>query len=64
MSKWTRTGYDYIPVAGEEYHPQGKPTASTVKTDTVVSETADSKLVRSPSGELVITDKQGNRRSS
>lgn len=62
MSKWKRTGIDYLPTADhEEYYPQGKPSVNR-ETYTVVAEHADSKLVRDSSGNLIITDKNGNRR--
>lgn len=62
MSKWKRTGYDYIPAAGETYYPEGAP-ASEGDGSTVVAEGTDSNLVRDKKGNLVLTDKNGNRRS-
>jgi len=56
-----RTGYDYIPAPGEDYHPQGKP-AEAPKGRVVASGT-DSDLVEDPNGNTVLTDKRGNRRS-
>lgn len=63
MGVFKRTGYDYIPVAGENYYPQGKP-ASESDTDTVVARGTDSNLVRDKKGNLRITDTDGQRRTS
>lgn len=63
MGVFKRTGYDYIPVAGEDYYPQGKP-ASEADTDTVVARGTDSNLVRDKKGNLRITDTNGQRRTS
>lgn len=60
MSKWKRTGYDYIPVAGETYYPEGAPASDET---TVVAHGTDSNLVRDKKGNLIVTDKNGNRRS-
>lgn len=62
MGLFKRTGYDYIPVAGEEYFPEGKP-ASDSDGSTVVARGTDSNLVRDKKGNLIVTDKNGNRRS-
>lgn len=58
---WKKTGYDYIPSAGETYNPQGS-TPSESSTDTVVASGTDSNLVRDKHGNLRVTDKNGNRR--
>lgn len=63
MSIFKRTGYDYIPAAGEEYFPEGRP-ATEESTDTVVARGTDSNLVRDKKGNLRITDKNGSRRTS
>lgn len=63
MGVFKSTGYDYIPVAGEDYYPQGKP-ASESDTDTVVARGTDSNLVRDKKGNLRITDTNGQRRTS
>lgn len=61
MSKWKRTGIDYLPTADhDEYYPQGRPTEETY---TVVTRGTDSDLARDSQGNLVITDKNGRRRS-
>ena len=61
VSKWKRTGIDYLPTADhDEYYPQGKPAEETY---TVVSRGTDSDLARDSQGNLVITDKNGRRRS-
>lgn len=62
MSKWKRTGYDYIPAPGEVYYPEGAP-AGDLDGATVVAEGTDSSLVRNKKGQLIVTDKNGNRRS-
>ena len=56
------TGYEYIPVPGEEYHPKGKHRADTVEGSVIASGT-DSDLVRQGDGSVVITGKNGSRRS-
>lgn len=61
---WQRTGYDYVPAPGEPYYPQGKPDKGEAEEGTVISSNADSKLVRTSKGDLVITDKRGGRRTS
>lgn len=61
MSRFKRTGYDYIPVPGEDYYPQGKPTSES-STDTVVAQGTDSNLVRDKKGNLRVTDTNGGRR--
>lgn len=62
MSNLQRTGYDYIPVPGEPYYPQGKPVEEK-ETDTVIAQGTDSRLVVTGKGDIVVTDKNGNRRS-
>jgi hypothetical protein len=60
LSKLQRTGYDYVPVAGEDYYPQGKP-SDTVSTGTVIADNGKNKLVKQPNGDIVLTDQNGNR---
>lgn len=62
MGLFKRTGYDYIPVAGEEYRPEGAP-ASENEGNTVVARGTDSNLVRDKKGNLIVTDTNNNRRS-
>jgi hypothetical protein len=61
MSRFERTGYDYIPSPGEEYYPQGKKVDSVG--GTVIASGTDSDLVRLSDGTTVLTDKSGQRRS-
>lgn len=62
MGVFKRTGFDYIPAAGETYYPEGAP-ASDSDGSTVVAEGTDSNLVRDKKGNLIVTDKNNNRRS-
>lgn len=57
-----RTGYDYIPTAGEDYYPQGKPAAEDRSGQQLLASGTDSDLVKNAKGDVVITDKKGNRR--
>jgi hypothetical protein len=61
MSKTVRTGYDYIPSPGEDYHPQGKPSENRTE-GRIVAHGTDSNLVEQADGSLVVTDKKGSRR--
>lgn len=60
MSKQTYSGY---PGVYPNPNNQSKP-AVAGQEGTVLAETADSKLIRTNEGILVITDKDGDRRSS
>jgi len=62
MSRFERTGYDYVPSPGEDYNPQGKSPESPSRGRVVASGT-DSDLVEDSNGNTVLTDKRGNRRS-
>lgn len=55
-----RTGYDYIPAPGEPYYPQGKPVAES-QSGTVIAENDRNKLIKTSSGDVVLTDKKGKR---
>jgi len=61
MSRLERTGYDYIPSPGEDYHPQGKPVEAPK--GRVVASGTDSDLVQQEDGTTVLTNKSGQRRS-
>lgn len=64
MSNFKRTGYDYVPSAGEEYFPAGRPSGtSTDEGDTILARGKDSNLVKTKEGDVVVTDRGGNRRS-
>lgn len=60
MAELQRTGYDYVPVAGEPYYPQGKPSQQT-ETGEVLADNGTNKLIRQPNGDIVLTDKNGKR---
>ena len=60
-SRLKSTGYEYIPSPGEDYHPQGKSEESGA--GTVLHSGTDTDIVRKPNGDVVLTDKNGNRRS-
>jgi hypothetical protein len=60
MSKWKRTGIDYIPVPGEPYYPQGKP--SEGEEVTILKEDAVSALVRDSENSIRLVPKNWLKR--
>jgi len=53
--KLERTGYDYVPVPGEPYYPQGKQKAGEMVT--VIKEDAVNALVRDSEGSTRVVPK-------
>lgn len=52
-----RTGYDYIPVPGEPYYPQGKPSGSEGEEVTVLEETPSTALIKDSKGDTRVVPK-------
>lgn len=58
-----RTGYDYIPVPGEPYYPQGKPTTSDEGEQVkILSETSSTALIEDSKGDTRLVPKSWLRR--
>jgi hypothetical protein len=56
-----RTGYDYIPVPGEDYHPQGRPSSGADSDGEVLADNGRNKLIKNKDGSIVLTDQSGRR---
>lgn len=57
MTRLVRTGYDYIPSAGETYHPQGKPDSEVGERVKVLKEDGANALIEDSSGETRVVPK-------
>lgn len=58
-----RTGYDYVPVPGEDYYPQGNPSKGNGPDGTILNQGTDSTIIRTPNGEVRNADKNGKLRT-
>lgn len=54
---WKKTGYDYIPAAGERYYPQGKPDSEVGERAKVLKEDGANALIEDSSGDTRIVPK-------
>lgn len=52
-----RTGYDYIPVPGEPYYPQGKPDTEVGEKVKILKEDGANALIEDSSGETRVVPK-------